>query len=327
MASLAFATQPWQLYAAFILMSLGWIGMGVVVISTVLSFWFVRRRGLAISIAFIGASCGGAFIVPLLVLVVGAIGFPAAMLTATAFTIVILAPAVVTWIGPPSAGDAAEPPAQHPLPQTAAARNSISRGVVARRPAFWTISIAFALALLVQIGFIVHQIALLEPKIGRPGAGFAVSLTTAMALLGRLCLGMVIDRLNPRLVTAVSVVSQAAALLTITQTDNPLVLLAACAVFGFSIGNFITLPPLIIQREFEAAAFTVVMGLQTAISGTIGALGPGFIGLVLYLTGGYGAALALCIALQLVAAVVVLCGRKQETMTGVGSEADAGASV
>src|SRR5262249_18301048 len=54
---LAFATEPWQLYAAFILMSLGWTGMGVVVIATVVSSWFVKRRGLAISIAFNGASC------------------------------------------------------------------------------------------------------------------------------------------------------------------------------------------------------------------------------------------------------------------------------
>ena len=37
MAMLAFATTVWQLYAAFILMSLGWIGMGTVVIATVVS--------------------------------------------------------------------------------------------------------------------------------------------------------------------------------------------------------------------------------------------------------------------------------------------------
>ena len=36
-----------------------------------------------------------------------------------------------------------------------------------RQPAFWTIAIPFALALMAQVGFIVHQIALLEPKIGR----------------------------------------------------------------------------------------------------------------------------------------------------------------
>src|SRR3954454_10727584 len=47
---LAFATSPWQLYAAFALMALGWIGMGTVVIATVMSIWFVHRRGFAISL-------------------------------------------------------------------------------------------------------------------------------------------------------------------------------------------------------------------------------------------------------------------------------------
>ena len=154
-----------------------------------------------------------------------------------------------------------------------------------RRAAFWTISIPFALALLAQIGFIVHQIALLEPKIGRANAGVAVSVMTLMAIAGRLGLGMVVDRLDPRLVTAASLVSQAAALLTILQADTVPIVLAACAVFGFSVGNIITLPPLIIHREFEVQNFTVVMGLFTSISGTVGAFGPGLIGLIAALPG------------------------------------------
>lgn len=146
-----------------------------------------------------------------------------------------------------------------------------------------------------QIGFIVHEIALLEPKIGRPGAGLAVVLTTFTAVIGRLCLGMVVDRLNPRLVAAASLVSQAAALLAIIQTDEASVLFVACAIFGFTIGNLITLPPLIIHREFDAAAFTMVMGLSTAASGIVSALGPGLIGLVRSWSDGYTIALELCI--------------------------------
>jgi MFS family permease len=103
---LAFATKPWQLYAAFILMSLGWTGMGVVVIATIVSHWFVRRRGLAISVAFNGASCGGVVVAPLLLLLGDKIGFPAAMLAATAIMVVVLVPVVVLWIGPsPPSGD------------------------------------------------------------------------------------------------------------------------------------------------------------------------------------------------------------------------------
>jgi len=126
-----------------------------------------------------------------------------------------------------------------------------------------------------------------------------------MAIAGRLGLGMVVDRFDPRRVTAVSIVSQAAALLTILNFDAVPIVLAACAVFGFSVGNLITLPPLIIHREFSAASFVVVMGLSTAISGTVGALGPGLIGIIRGWSSDYDAALLVCIVLELVAAAIV----------------------
>jgi cyanate permease len=77
-------------------------------------------------------------------------------------------------------------------------------------------------------------------------------------------------------------------------------------VFGFSVGNLITLPPLIIHREFKAADFGIVMGLSTSISGIVNALGPGVVGLLRAATGGYTAPLMLCVMLQLVAAAIVL---------------------
>jgi MFS family permease len=307
MLLLAFAAAPWQLYVAFILMSLGWIGMGTVVIATVVSLWFVRRRGLAISLAFTGASAGGIVVTPLLVLLVGQFGFPAAMLAATAIMLAILVPVAVIWIGPPLAGGPAEALiVDSPQTQVSSAPGDMSRAKLMRSMAFWTISIPFALALLAQIGFIVHQIALLEPKIGRANAGFAVSVMTFMAIAGRLGLGLVVDRFDPRLVTAASLISQAAALLTILNSDAVPTVLAACAVFGFSVGNIITLPPLIIHRDFSAASFVVVMGLSSAISGTIGALGPAMVGLIRGWSGDYDTALALCIALEVIAAAVVV---------------------
>lgn len=307
MVLLAFATAPWQLYFAFALMSLGWIGMGTIVSATIVSLWFVRRRGLAISLAFTGASCSGIVVTPLLVYFVERFGFAAAMLAGTAVMLAVLVPVTVAWIGPPSAGGpAAAGIDDPPQVETPSAASDISRAMLVRRVAFWTISIPFALALVAQIGFIVHQIAMLEPKIGRANAGFAVSVMTFMAIAGRLGLGMVVDRFDPRLVTAVSIVSQAAALLTILHFDTVPIVLVACGVFGFSVGNLITLPPLIMHREFSAASFVVVMGLSNAVSGTIGALGPALIGLVRGWSGDYDTALALCIALELIAAVIVV---------------------
>jgi MFS family permease len=302
---LAFAETPWQLYAAYILLACGWMGMGTVVIATIVSAWFDRRRGLAISIAFNGATFGGIVIAPALVVLIGAVGFTRAMLAMTAVMIVILVPAVIGLIGvsvPPGEAarrDQAAIPSQ-PLPP------ALTRRQLLRDFGFWTVVAPFSLALLAQVGFIVHQIALLEPAMGRSLAALAVAVTTTMAVIGRLCLGLVVDRLDPRAVTAGSLVTQAAALFAISQTTEPAILFAACAVYGFSIGNLITLPPLIIHREFEPAAFGTVLGLSTAICGIVSAFGPGLVGFVRGATGGYTAALMLCLTLQLVSAVIVL---------------------
>lgn len=301
-ALLAVASAPVLLYAALALMSLGWVGMGTVVVSALVGAWFERRRGLAISLAFLGASAGGVVVTPLLVVLVGHVGFQAALLIADAVMLAVLVPVTLAWIGlPPAlAGAAATGPSK---PQ--ATTGGISRAQVVRTRAFWTIALPFALGVLAQVGFIVHQLAMLEPKIGAVQAGLAVSVMTAMAIVGRLSLGMVADRLDPRIAAAASLLSQAVALATIWHSDDAPLVLAACALFGFSIGNLITLPPLIIHREFDAASFTVVMGLFTAISGTIGALGPALIGLVRGWSGGYGAALLLSIVLEITAAAIV----------------------
>jgi cyanate permease len=247
------------------------------------------------------------------VLLVAKLGFASAMLVTTAIMLIVLVPAVVVWVDPPpwAANPGKHQSESSDSSQIPRAEQPLSRAMVVRRLAFWTIALPFALALTAQIGFLVHQIALLEPKIGRSGAGLAVAVTTFMAVMGRISLGLVVDRFDPRWATAASLVSQAAALFAISQTDNAPIVFAASATFGFSVGNLITLPPLIIHREFEAGSFAVVMGLSTAMTGAIGALGPVLVGLVRGWSGDYGAALALCISLQLLAATIVLKAGKR----------------
>jgi len=87
-------------------------------------------------------------------------------------------------------------------------------------------------------------------------------------------------------------------------------LLICCAAYGFSVGNIITLPSLIMQREFPAASFGVVLGLATAMGTFTGALGPGLVGLIRDATGDYGAALMLCMALKIAGGAFVLVGKR-----------------
>lgn len=129
---------------------------------------------------------------------------------------------------------------------------------------------------------------------------------TLMSIVGRLTLGMVIDRLEPRLVTAACTVSQAAALAIILMAASTPLMFVACALFGFSVGNLLTLPLLIIHREFDSADFTATTGLSNAISGTASALGPVVVGFLRTWSGDYRGGLLLCIVLEIAAAVIVL---------------------
>ena len=83
-------------------------------------------------------------------------------------------------------------------------------------------------------------------------------------------------------------------------------LIAACALFGFSVGNLITLPSLIVQREFDARSFGVLVSLVTAINQITYAFGPGVVGLLRDASGGYTLPFYACIGVELTAAVLVM---------------------
>jgi MFS family permease len=304
-ALLALIAAPWQLYLVYLIMALGSAAMHVGAITNVLGLWFNRQRGLAISLALNGASSGGIFVAPTLIIAIAAIGFAAAMVGAATIMAAILIPTIAIWVGRPpkrleTTGVVSPPDGSEA--GSASTRPHWTRRKALHSLAFWSVAGPFALALMAQVGFFVHQIAFLEPAIGRSRAGLTVGVLTLMAIIGRLALGALVLRLDLRRVTAISLVSQAVALFAMTQTTSAVALFVACAIFGVSAGNLVSLPALIIQREFEAASFGMLVGLSTAIGQFTYAFGPGLLGVVRDATGGYTAALALCIALQLAAA-------------------------
>jgi MFS family permease len=294
-------SAPWQLYVANALLAFGWAGTSLGVITNTLGLWFDKKRGMAISLALNGASFGGIAGVPLLVAAIGHFGFPDAMLAAAMTMLVLMIPVILLFVGrPPGRGRAAE------LSAAEAPSASRVRAQALRDTAFLTVCIAFALVLFAQVGFIVHLISFLDPMVGRGHAATAVALLTTMAVAGRVLFSTVIDRLNQRLASAISFASQAVALLIIINSRNEMVLIAACALFGFSVGNLITLPSLIVQREFDPRSFGVLISLITAINQITYAFGPGVIGLLRDVSGSYVLPFYGCIGLELTAAVLIM---------------------
>jgi Major Facilitator Superfamily len=153
-------------------------------------------------------------------------------------------------------------------------------------------------------------LSLLIPVLGPGGGASAVAAAAIAAMLGRIGLGLVVDRIDQRRVSAASFISQAIALGVILsfQTYRS-ALYTACSLFGLSVGNVITLPSVIVQREFAARSFGLVLGLSSGFAQITFAFGPALLGLIRDLAGDYVPALAVCIALELAAAVIILRGR------------------
>ena len=231
------------------------------------------------------------------------------MIAAVAAMLVLTVPVVLIFVGrPPDRASLATGLAAMDAPSPSQVRANALRDT-----AFLSVCIAFALVLFAQVGFIVHLISFLDPVIGRGSAATAVALLTAMAVVGRVLFSTVIDRLNQRLASAISFASQALALLLIIHSRDETVLIASCALFGFSVGNLITLPSLIVQREFDPRSFGVLISLITAINQVTYAFGPGVIGLVRDASGSYALPFYGCIGLELMAAALILVrGRRAE---------------
>jgi MFS family permease len=313
-AGLTIVTAPWQMYAAFLVMSFGWASMSGAAINIIIAPWFERRRGLAVSLALNGASCGGACIVPLLLFFITQFGFAPGVYMAVGMMLVVLVPSV-TIILRRHPHELGLSPDGEPLPAHGHAGLCQSqpfnaspwrRTEVFHHINFWTISIPFALGLAAQVGFLTHQIAYLDPLLGTSGAGIAVSLTTMAAVIGRLLTGMIIDRLDRRKVSSANFSLQVIALGAMIVFPTPLALYLACAGFGLGVGNMISLPALIVQQEFPREEFARIISLIVALNQFTFAFGPGALGVIRGAAGSYTASLLLCMLLQSLAAGIIL---------------------
>ena len=289
--------QLWEMFTAAVPMAIGWAGCTMSAVPSVLALYFHEQRGLAISLALNGASAAGFTVAPILVQASQRLGVGTAVpLVAFAMLALMLPLLAIGLRGAQNAGRA--------VTQTNLA---LSAREAIRSWRFWSVALPFALALAAQVGLIVHLVSFLLPQLGASGAAMALALTSVAAMSGRLALATVIDRLNQRRTAATSFCSQAAGVvLMIVFPAQPWALYAGCIIFGLSVGNVITIPALIVQREFPTSAFGLVIGLSTAFGQFTFALSPALLGLVRDISGGYDAVLALCAALQLGGAALVL---------------------
>jgi MFS family permease len=311
-AGMGRVSEPWHVYLLFPLMGVGWACLSTTAVATTLAPWFEKYQGRAVSIASLGASAGGMMGPPLLLLGADRFGFTRTAAVAPAVALVVLLPLALFILRHRPEDMGLSPDGlqrvQHHQPSDG---SKWTRADALRTSALQTTMIAFGLGMAVQIGLLTHQVTLLAQSLPTDAVAAAISATAISALVGRLGLAKFADRVDARVTSSAVLIMAATSFCALAATDNPVMLIGANILFGLTVGNVTTLSPIIVRREFGAAAFGSVFGVASCAIQLVTALGPGFYGLLHDSFGSYREPLLIAATMDVIAAIVILRGRQK----------------
>ena len=303
-----YITAPWQLDATLgVLVGAGSVCLSYTGQACYLPNWFVRRRGLAMSIAFSGVGLGSIVLFPALQKVIDAFGWRSACTALAIVVLLVLAPLNLLLRGRPQElglhpdGDPSAP--ARPAAQTAPSGDDWTLGAAVRTPIFWALALAYASGLYAWYAVQVHQTRYLV-EIGFSGqyAAWALGFVSLAGVPGQIALGHLSDRVGREWVWTIGQVGFIvcyAALLALQHAPLPALLWLMVLAQGF-VGYGVTsvvgaIPAEYFHGRHYGAIFGAIMGI--GIAG--GALGPWATGLAYDLSGsyapGFAAALGCCV--------------------------------
>lgn len=291
------------LLAAFFLLAPGGTALGPVTASTLVSRWFDRKRGLALGIASVAMSTGGLVVVPVLAILIDAGGWRYAMTSfALAASAVILG---LAWILLPA--DTARPAAPaDPASAVPAPAAGKAGGLLLQRD-FWLIALAIGVVMASNGALLSCLIAYATDRGFSLAEGTALmSIVSGAAVVGKLGLGALSDRIDPRWLF-LAVVALNVVLLTVLIAMPPYAILLAVVVFsGPAVGGVMPLWGMIVGRRFGVQALGRAMGFMSAAMLPLNLLALHVVGATFDATGSYTRAFELFLMVLLIAAAAIL---------------------
>ena len=315
-------TAPWQLYLTLgVLVAGGTVCLGYTGHALFLPNWFVRRRGLAIGIAFSGAGVGSIVILPWMQRLIVGHGWRAACLAMAALVVIVLAPLnLLTRRRPEDMGllpdgdhaaEAAGRAGRHPANvvdhEWASVDWTLARAI--RTARFWWISVGFFGGLWAWYAVQVHQTRyLIEIGFAPAAAAYALGFVGFSGIVGQIALGHLSDRIGREWVWTLAcagfVVSYALLLAMRTQPTPVLLYLmvAAQGMLGYGLASVFGAIP---AEIFQGRHYGMIFGTLSLTSIIGGATGPWIAGALYDRTGDYVLAFWLSIGASLVSAVAI----------------------
>jgi MFS family permease len=313
-------TQPWHLYVTIgIMVGAGSVCLGYSGHSLFLPNWFVRRRGLAIGLAFAGVGIGSVTLLPWVQLMIEQTGWRTACTALGLVVLVVLAPINLMLrkrpedIGLLPDGDAA------PLESSARSVSNIvdrawaeidwtlSRAV--RTARFWWLSLGYFGALYIWYTVQVHQTKyLLDVGYSSNVAVWALGAVSLLGIPGQIWLGHLSDRIGREWIWTIACsgfVICFAALMALKAFPTLLLVYLMVLMQG-ALGYGITsIMGAVVLEIFQGKHYGSIFGtiMLAALAG--GAAGPWLTGFIHDVSGSYTMAFAIGIGMSALSALAI----------------------
>jgi MFS family permease len=314
-------SRPWHLYVTLgVLVGGGSVCLGYTGQSLYLPNWFVRQRGLAISIAFSGVGVGSIILFPWVQAVIAQAGWRTACWALGLLVLLLLVPLNLLVrhrpedLGLQPDGDRAA------APGAAGARtgNVVDAAWVAidwtlgralRTARFWWVALGYFTGLFAWYAVQVHQTKyLVEVGFSASQAAWALGFVSLAGIPGQIGLGHLSDRIGREWVWTVGNAGFAIcylALLLLQETPLPAllwVMVVSQGMLGYGLTSVVGAIP---AEIFQGRHFGTIMGtlMLAAIGG--GALGPWLGGVLYDRTGSYASTFWIAIGCCAVSAVAI----------------------
>ena len=307
-----------QLFLIYMVMAVGFCSTSLVPINMLITRWFIKKRGLAMSIANTGLSVGGVVLVPLASYLIIHLGLDWALPIMGGIYMLVIIPMALFFIkqqpsdvGQYPDGEARQwaDSADHLSKADVGQMRVWTRRQAIKTVAFWSIALTFMLALGGQIAYLVHQVSFLGQYLGPQGAATAVAITACASIVGRLFLGTFVDRCDKRYVTMVCVLIQGLAVLILAFYSHVVLLYLCTFAFGLTMGSLIMMQSLLIGECFGIPSFATVSGAIGLLCMPGAAFGPMIAGVIFDATQSYQGSFVLFAAASFIAMGTVYFAR------------------
>lgn len=262
-----------------------------------ISGWFDRRRGIALSIVFAGASLGIALLPPFAAALIGAWGWRAAYTALGMIALVAMIPSALLLL---------KDAPQNNRTSISGNIEGCSIGEALRSGRFWVMFASFAVVTAALAGTAINLPVILSGRGMAPQqAAFIMTVVGAANFFGRIAMGLMLDRwFSPR-ITAVTWLAPIAALLLLMGSDSVTAMIVAAALLGFGLGCESDAMAYIASRAFGLRHVGAIYGLVFMSFGIGAAAGPALFGVALQRGVDLSFAFAILIAAIAVAAALL----------------------